>query len=195
MRYSATPLAELDLAPGIKVSKITGLSKDLARSLSAISVRVVEMSLIGKSVAQVYLSEAPAYHQRSELKQFTLKVIWSLSKLGLLPALAAGVGAPFIVPFVFGGGWERTGILIAWLTPCFFMQFLSAPVSMSLHITGNQKAALVLQVFGFFVRVGSVLLCGFYHERYVAEVYAISGLFFYAFYMLVIIKVLKSCER
>lgn len=34
---------ELDLAPGIKVSKITGLDKDLARSLSAISVRVVEV--------------------------------------------------------------------------------------------------------------------------------------------------------
>ncbi len=34
---------ELDLAPGIKVSKITGLAKDLARALSAISVRVVEV--------------------------------------------------------------------------------------------------------------------------------------------------------
>jgi len=40
---------ELDLAPGIKVSKITGLSKDLARSLSAMSVRVVEV-IPGKSV-------------------------------------------------------------------------------------------------------------------------------------------------
>ncbi len=40
---------ELDLAPGIKVSKISGLSKDLARSLSAISVRVVEV-IPGKSV-------------------------------------------------------------------------------------------------------------------------------------------------
>lgn len=34
---------ELDLAPGIKVAKISGLAKDLARSLSAISVRVVEV--------------------------------------------------------------------------------------------------------------------------------------------------------
>ncbi|WP_434339860.1 DNA translocase FtsK [Motilimonas cestriensis] len=34
---------ELDLAPGIKVSKISGLAKDLARALSAISVRVVEV--------------------------------------------------------------------------------------------------------------------------------------------------------
>lgn len=34
---------ELDLAPGVKVAKITALSKDLARSLSALSVRVVEV--------------------------------------------------------------------------------------------------------------------------------------------------------
>ncbi len=34
---------ELDLAPGIKVAKLTSLSKDLARSLSAVSVRVVEV--------------------------------------------------------------------------------------------------------------------------------------------------------
>lgn len=40
---------ELDLAPGIKVSKITGLAKDIARSLSATSVRVVEV-IPGKSV-------------------------------------------------------------------------------------------------------------------------------------------------
>lgn len=39
---------ELDLAPGIKVSKITGLSKDLARAMSAMSVRVVEV-IPGKS--------------------------------------------------------------------------------------------------------------------------------------------------
>ena len=40
---------ELDLAPGIKVSKITTLAKDLARAMSAISVRVVEV-IPGKSV-------------------------------------------------------------------------------------------------------------------------------------------------
>ena len=40
---------ELDLAPGMKVSKVSSLSKDLARALSAISVRVVEV-IPGKSV-------------------------------------------------------------------------------------------------------------------------------------------------
>ncbi|MGM0481973.1 MAG: DNA translocase FtsK [Pseudomonadota bacterium] len=39
---------ELDLAPGVKVSKISNLAKDIARTLSAIAVRVVEV-IPGKS--------------------------------------------------------------------------------------------------------------------------------------------------
>ena len=34
---------ELDLAPGVKVSRISGLAKDLARALSVMAVRVVEV--------------------------------------------------------------------------------------------------------------------------------------------------------
>lgn len=52
---------ELDLAPGVKVSKITGLSKDLARALSAISVRVVEV-IPGKSVIGL---ELPNKHRET----------------------------------------------------------------------------------------------------------------------------------
>jgi S-DNA-T family DNA segregation ATPase FtsK/SpoIIIE len=40
---------ELDLGPGVKVSQITNLAKDIARALSTISVRVVEV-IPGKSV-------------------------------------------------------------------------------------------------------------------------------------------------
>jgi S-DNA-T family DNA segregation ATPase FtsK/SpoIIIE len=50
---------ELDLAPGIKVSKITTLAKDLARALSAVSVRVVEV-IPGKSVIGL---ELPNIHR------------------------------------------------------------------------------------------------------------------------------------
>jgi len=59
-------LFELQLAPGTKASKITNLSKDLARALSTISVRVVEVipgkSVIGLEIPNehremVYLSE------------------------------------------------------------------------------------------------------------------------------------------
>lgn len=48
---------ELDLAAGIKVSKISGLAKDLARSLSVTSVRVVEV-IPGKSYVGLEIPNA-----------------------------------------------------------------------------------------------------------------------------------------
>jgi S-DNA-T family DNA segregation ATPase FtsK/SpoIIIE len=45
---------ELQLAAGIKVSKLTALAKDLARSLSVTSVRVVEI-IPGKTVVGIEL--------------------------------------------------------------------------------------------------------------------------------------------
>jgi DNA segregation ATPase FtsK/SpoIIIE, S-DNA-T family len=50
---------EMQLAPGIKVSRISTLAKDLARSLSVISVRVVEV-IPGKSVVGL---ELPNQHR------------------------------------------------------------------------------------------------------------------------------------
>ncbi|MGR5237737.1 DNA translocase FtsK 4TM domain-containing protein [Vibrio alfacsensis] len=66
---------ELDLAPGVKVSRISGLSMDLARALSAMAVRVVEvipgkpyvgLELPNMSRQTVYLSDvisSPQFEQ------------------------------------------------------------------------------------------------------------------------------------
>jgi S-DNA-T family DNA segregation ATPase FtsK/SpoIIIE len=70
-------LFELELAPGVKVSKITGLAKDIARALSKVSVRVVEVipgkSVIGLEVPNdqremVYLSEILGSRAYAEAK-------------------------------------------------------------------------------------------------------------------------------
>lgn len=50
---------ELELAPGVKVSKLTSLSKDIARSLSFTSVRIVEI-IAGKSYVGL---EIPNQHR------------------------------------------------------------------------------------------------------------------------------------
>ena len=48
---------DLDLAPGVKVSRITGLAKDLARSLAVTSVRIVEV-IPGKSLIGIEVPNA-----------------------------------------------------------------------------------------------------------------------------------------
>lgn len=75
---------ELDLAPGVKVSRISGLSMDLARSLSAMAVRVVEvipgkpyvgLELPNMSRQTVYLSDVISSPQFTEAKSPTTVVL------------------------------------------------------------------------------------------------------------------------
>lgn len=75
---------ELDLAPGVKVSRISGLSMDLARSLSAMAVRVVEvipgkpyvgLELPNMSRETVYLSDVISSEQFQNSKSPTAVVL------------------------------------------------------------------------------------------------------------------------
>ncbi|WNO60910.1 DNA translocase FtsK [Rheinheimera sp. MMS21-TC3] len=85
---------ELDLAPGIKVSKITGLAKDLARSLSAISVRVVEV-IPGKSFIGL---ELPNKHREIvRLSEVIGDPVFENSKSSLTMVLGKDIAGKSIV--------------------------------------------------------------------------------------------------
>lgn len=150
------------------------------------------MGLIGGSVAQVYLAEAPEKYHKNELKDFTSKTTITLAKVGIIPLLLVGIISPFIVPFIFGEEWRRTGILISWMAPWFFMQFITSPISMSLHITNNQRIAMFLQVIGLFLRGGTVWVAAHYFNKWIGEIYAISGFIFYSIYLSVVYKVISK---
>ncbi len=155
--------------------------------LLATRVMAAPIGLIGGAVAQVYLSNAPTAYRERRLSEHTLEVIEGLVRAGVGPLIFAGVSAPFLFPLIFGKEWQRAGELVAWMTPWFVMQFLASPVSMALHVTGNQRAALLLQLFGFILRVGFAAMGAAALGR-VSEAYAISGFVFYSLYIAVIFK-------
>jgi S-DNA-T family DNA segregation ATPase FtsK/SpoIIIE len=87
-------LFELQLAAGTKVSKVTNLSKDLARALSVVSVRVVEV-IPGKSVIGL---EIPNEHREMVYLSETLRSeAYDRSKSPLTLALGKDiVGEPVV---------------------------------------------------------------------------------------------------
>lgn len=158
----------------------------------AMRLLAAPMGLIGGAVAQVYLAEAADKNHEGLLKEFTHKTIWTLLKVGIPPLLFAGLTAPFIIPLIFGAEWQRTGILISWMVPWFLMQFVISPVSMALHIKNSQKTAMMLQFFGLILRVSSVFFTAIYFNKYIAEVYAVTGFVFYFLYLFLVLLVLNK---
>ena len=88
-------LFELQLAPGTKASKVTNLSKDLARALSVVSVRVVEV-IPGKTV--IGLEIPNEYRETVFLSETLRSEAYDRSKSPLTLALGKDiVGEPVVV--------------------------------------------------------------------------------------------------
>src|SRR5699024_4958100 len=85
---------EIQPAPGVKVSKISNLAKDLARSLAVISVRVVEV-IPGKSVVGI---EIPNEHSEMvRLSEVLSSEVYDSAKSALSMALGHDIsGAPIV---------------------------------------------------------------------------------------------------
>lgn len=158
----------------------------------AMSAMQAPMGLIGTAVSQVYLSRAPEEHRAGRLNSFTASVFGALIKSGVGPLILVGLVAPDLFGFVFGTPWRRAGVLVAWMTPWFIMQFLSVPVSMALHVTGRQRAALALQMFGLALRVGAVLAAAALAANLISEAYALSGFVFYFIYLAIVLRVVDA---
>ncbi|KQZ79830.1 hypothetical protein ASD55_03870 [Rhodanobacter sp. Root561] len=149
------------------------------------------MTLVGGSVAQVYLSRAPEELRNGRLDTFSIKILAGLAKTGVGPLLFAGIVAPAVFPVVFGKEWQRAGEIVAWMTPWFVLQFLSSPISMVMHVCSRQKAMLGLTISGLIIRLGALWIAGEYARRYFAESYAISGGVFYFLCLLLFSKVAR----
>lgn len=159
----------------------------------AILVVSAPLALIGRSVAQVYLAEAPGEHSRGQLQSFTKSTTIALAKVSVLPMLFLGVVAPWLFPLLFGESWSRAGVVVVWLIPYAFLQFVASPVSTALHVAGKLTTALLFQLVGFVARVCPLILmvAVFKDSNWLTEIFAVSSAIFYFFYLLVVIKMAK----
>ncbi|WP_322977346.1 lipopolysaccharide biosynthesis protein [Acinetobacter pittii] len=160
----------------------------------AMKVLGIPMGLIGSAMSQVYLSHAPTYYQKGELFNYTKTILNKILKLVILPFLLLLLISPYIFGFIFGKQWADIGYYISAMVPWYFMQILSSPVSMSLHIIGKQKIALILQLIGFFLRVICLIGVSVLNHKWIIQYYVISGLVFYLIYMLFVLYFVKRSK-
>lgn len=160
--------------------------------LLAMTVIQAPMALFGNAIGQVYLSRAPDEFRSGRMEVFTKDILIGLIKAGIFPLLLFGIFSPLVFALVFGSEWGRAGWLVTWMTPWFMLQFITAPISMALHITGHQKLALILQLSGLVFRIFIVWITGQFLNEKISEAYAISGALFYFGYLMMVLRCVKS---
>jgi O-antigen/teichoic acid export membrane protein len=159
-----------------------------------LAMRVIglPMSILGSSVSQVFLVEASDHYRNRCIRAYTYQTMLRLLKIGVIPIVLAGALSPLVFGTVFGSEWSRAGEIVAWLTPCFLLQFIASPVSMVLHVVGKLSLSMWFQFGGLVLRVGLLALSTAYAPEYLTETFAISSAMFYAVYLMIIIKLVRD---
>lgn len=107
------------------------------------------MTLVGQSIAQVYLGEAAraAREDPRRLAPLFTRLSARLLLFGGGPILLAGLLGPPLFGVVFGAGWEVAGQYVRLLVPMFVAQFVVSPISQITAVMERQGVQLALDTF------------------------------------------------
>lgn len=155
-------------------------------------IMMLPMMVIGSSVGQVFIVEAPTHYRNGTLFPFVLRVMRSLALTGVPVLLTFGLLAPLLSKPILGAEWERTGNLVAWITPWVILQLLSSPLSTIFYVAGRQFLAMAIQIGGLILRYGAVLAALSLAPEVTMEAYAVSGAVVYGSVLLTILLVARK---
>ncbi|NLE06619.1 MAG: oligosaccharide flippase family protein [Crenarchaeota archaeon] len=150
------------------------------------------MSLIGKSVGDVFLERAAkAKDDDKELGRITLAIFKKLLLIGSLILSFVTFYGDMLFPFLFGSQWLEAGKYAQWISIWIFFQLGISPLSQIMIIFEKNKEHLFWNCLLLFSRIAFVPFVFLKNTLLIIAIYSILSSFFYLIYAL---RILKLCK-
>ena len=114
--------------------------------------------LIGRSVGQVFLSQAADRYRTGTLARLVRQASQKLLVYGLIIALVAWLIVAPMMPILFGDEWSPTRWIIPVLCPLFLGQLIVSPLCMAFVAAEKNNYGLAGQLCLAIIRLGPLLL-------------------------------------
>jgi O-antigen/teichoic acid export membrane protein len=124
------------------------------------TVMSMPMSLVGGSVAQVFLPRATEARRSGSLERLTLEMFKRLLGIGFVPILLIAVVAPNLFAVIFGARWWMAGEYVRWIGVWLLFVFISSPLSGLFSVMERQRVYLIINVVIFSTRLLVFILGG-----------------------------------
>jgi len=161
----------------------------------SLSYRVMSLPimLVGTSIGQVFFQRTSELHaQNKEIKPIVLNVVSQLVALGLMAAILMFLVREDVFILIFGSKWAEAGIYVQILSPWFIILFIASPLSSLFSVFQKQEQLLVLNIFIFLTRFGSLYIGGVNQNvRLGLFLFSITGILTYGY---LIIWAMKKAE-
>jgi len=120
----------------------------------AIRVTSAPLSLIGRSVSQVFLQNAASRHSKGdELISLVQQIHKRMFLIVIIPSIFLFIFSPFLFEFVFGNEWRAAGEYLRYLIPWLAAMFVVSPTTWIFSIVNKQETVLAFEVTLLLFRV------------------------------------------
>lgn len=140
------------------------------------------MSLIGRSIGQVFFQRASVAKNEGNLADVTETTFSYLVKLSIVPILTLTLISKDVIGFVFGQAWQESGVYLQIIGLWAVFWFISSPLSSLFDVLQEQKKYLYIQIGIFLSRLLSLVIGGYFNNpRLALALFSASGFVVYGY--------------
>lgn len=162
--YSAFPKFQMpslllnNASTQLPVILFTNLFSDTVSGWYSMTVKIINlpMQIVGSALGEVYFKEASEIKKHNDdkrLSDFTYKTFKSLLYLGILPMGVLFAYGDVLFKFVLGSEWEMAGLYARYLSPWYFIVFITSPFTHLFTVLSKQKKNFILNILMLLSRV------------------------------------------
>jgi len=131
-------------------------------------VLAMPMRLIGKAVADVFVSSAAKANRNRALAPLVASIHRRLANIAMPPALLLLIVGPDLFAMIFGTDWRQAGEFAQWMAPWVYLVFVTSPLSMLFAVMEKQAQGMLFQGILLGVRVGALVIGGVQNDLMLA---------------------------
>ena len=140
------------------------------------------MSLLGNSIAQVFVQRAARARHEGRLAEVVRAVYDALVDFGLLPMAVLGIAGPDIFSAILGPQWHEAGVYAQILAPWTLVWFASSPLHGLFSVLEIQGLGLRMNTAVFVSRFASLALGGLLGSpRSAVALFSATGVLVYGY--------------
>lgn len=157
----------------------------------ALGFRILQMpmSLIGRSIAQVFFQRAAEAKGGSNLASLVHGLFYQLVTIGIFPIFTLTIIGKDLYILVFGPDWAEAGIYTQILSVWAFFWFISSPLSTLFSLLERQELDLKFNTVIFISRFASLAVGGYLADpRLAVFLFSVTGIGAYGYLNLAIMR-------
>lgn len=150
---------------------------ELALGLFAFTFRYLKIpvQVFGSSLSQVLIPRlAQNINEGIPIRSKVLRIILSLSAIGILPFAVLMIFGPAIFGFVFSEEWREAGVYAQVMAPWFLLNFIASPISMLPSLLGKQRTFLIINAIGSVLIVVAAFFFSYYGFGFITVLISIT---------------------